>query len=102
MFKLESLGIKPCTKETFDEQQIEKFRNGIEYKEGKYHVELPWISDKVKLLPSNHEIALHVMHRVHDQLSKKQLTAKYSKVFQKQLEEEIIQEIHVKPSDYHK
>ena len=72
MFKLESLGIEGMNNESeFDLNQIEKFKGGIEFKDGKYHINLPWIEEKLPLLPSNHNIALSVLNRVHENLKKK-------------------------------
>ena len=104
LFSLESMGIKVDSKElvSFDKEQIDKFRDGIEFKDGFYNVELPWYPDKVDLVPSNHFVALKVLDRTIKHLKQKGLTAKYQEVFYKQLEDGIIEEIKVSPSDYDK
>jgi hypothetical protein len=102
MFKLESLGVEDFSeKNSFDEDHINKFKNAIEFREGKYHVDLPWMEDKLQLLPSNHKVALAVLDRVYEVLKKKQLISAYEDVFKQQLADGIIQEIEVSPSNYH-
>ena len=102
LFSLESMGIKRDDKElvSFDKQQIDKFKEGITFKDGYYHVELPWFTDKVDLVPSNHFVALKVLDRTLNHLEKKGLTEKYQEVFDKQLQDGIIEEINVDPSNY--
>jgi len=101
MFRIESLGIENMNnKSEFDLIQIEKFKRGIEFKDGKYHIKLPWIEEKVALLPSNHNIALSVLNRVYDNLKRKNLIEAYNDVFEQQLAEGIIEEFMVSPSEY--
>ena len=102
LFSLESLGIKNSDKElvSFDHQQIEKFKEGISFQDGFYNVELPWYPDKITLVPSNHYVALKVLDKTIDHLNKKGLVSKYEGVFDKQLEDGIIEEIQVNPSEY--
>ena len=102
LFSLESMGIKNIDEELvpFDKEQIDKFREGISFVDGHYNVELPWYPDKIHLVPSNHFVALKVLDRTMDHLGKKGLISKYEEVFDKQLEDGIIEEISVKPSDY--
>ena len=104
LFSLESLGIKKDDKEliSFDKEQIDKFNKGITFKDGFYHVELPWYSDKINLVPSNYFIALKVLDRTMFHLEKKGLVEKYQEVFDKQLADGIIEQIDVDPSDYNK
>ena len=102
LFSLESMGIKKDDKEliSFDEDQINRFREGISFKDGHYQVELPWYQDKINLVPSNHFVALRVLDRTIDFLKRKGLVNKYQEVFDKQLEDGIIEEVKVNPSDY--
>ena len=102
LFKFESLGIKSDNSEMidFDKELVKKFEDGITYKDGHYCVELPWYQDKVNLVPSNHNIALKVLSKVILQLQKSGLINKYEEVFDKQLENGIIEEIEVSPKDY--
>ncbi len=102
LFSLESLGIKTDSQElvSIDKEQVEKFREGIEFKDGHYFVELPWQQEKVKAVPSNHNVALKVLDRTLSQLNNKNLTEKYEAVFDQQLADGIIEEIKVDPSEY--
>ena len=102
LFSLESMGIKKSDKEleTIDEEQINRFRAGITFQDGYYNVELPWYQDKIELVPSNHFVALKVLDRTVEHLKRKDLVNKYQDVFDKQLEDGIIEEIKVKPSEY--
>ncbi|XP_064082947.1 uncharacterized protein LOC135198958 [Macrobrachium nipponense] len=103
-FSLESLGIKKCEKElvSFDKEQIDRFREGISFDNVFYHVELPWYTDKIDSVPSNHFVSLKVLDRTVEYFGKKGIIDKYQEVFDKQLEDGIIEEIKVSPSDYHK
>ena len=102
LFNFESIGIKNSDQElvSFDKQQIGKFKEGIQLKDGHYHVNLPWYEDKIDKVPSNSFIALKVLDRTVEHLNKKGLVSKYEEVFDKQLEDGIIEEINVSPSDY--
>ena len=102
LFSLESLGIKKDDKElvSFDQEQIDKFKEGISFDDGHYNIELPWYPDKVDKVPSNHFVALKVLDRTLQHLERKGLTSQYEEVFDKQLAEGIIEEINVNPSDY--
>ncbi|XP_068243599.1 uncharacterized protein [Palaemon carinicauda] len=95
LFSLESLGIKKCEQElvSFDKEQIDRFREGISLDNGFYHVELPWYTDKIESVPSNHFVSLEVLDRTLEYLGKKGLIDKYQEVFDKQLEDGIIEEI---------
>ena len=70
LFSLESMGIKKNGKKlvSFDEDQINRFREGISFKMEHCHVELPWYQDKINLVPSNHFVALKVLDRTLDLL----------------------------------
>ena len=102
LFSFESLGINNSDSElvSYDKEQIHKFKEGIFMKDGHYHVNLPWYPEKVEKVPSNHFIALKVLDRTLEKLNKNGLVKKYEEVFDKQLEDGIIEEIKVNPSDY--
>ena len=102
LFSLESMGIKNDDKElaSYDKDQIDKFKAGIIFKDGHYHVELPWLPEKINKVPSNHVVALKVLDKTMNHLRKIGLTEKYQEVFDKQLADGIIEEIIVHPSDY--
>ena len=104
LFSLESLGIKRDDKElvSFDQEQVEKFKQGISLQDGYYNIELPWLPDKVDLVPSNHNIALKVLDRTISILQRKGLLNEYQEVFDKQLDDGIIEEITVDPTQYKK
>ena len=102
LFSLESLGIKTDDKElvSIDQEQVDRFQEGIKFKDGHYHVELPWHQEKINAVPSNHNIALKVLDRTLGQLRNKNLVAKYEAVFDQQLADGIIEEIKIDPSEY--
>ena len=52
-YAIESLGIKEGTS-NYDDEQIAKFKSSIEFKDGFYHVELPWQEDIIDKVPSNY------------------------------------------------
>ena len=95
LFSFESMGIKTCDKElvSFDKHQIDKFQEGISLKDGFYH-------EKISKVPSNHCIALRVLDRIMEDLNRKGLVSECEEVFDKQLEDGIIEEINVSPSSY--
>ena len=51
-------------------------------------------------MPSNHFIALRDLDRTMEHLNRKGIVSKYEEVFDKQLEDGIIEEINVSPSSY--
>lgn len=104
LFSLESMGIRPNDQESisFDNKQISKFREGIKQIDGHYYIELPWYPDRIEKVPSNHFIALKVLDRTMNFLNKRGLTKKYDAIFSKQLEDGIIEQIEVNPSNYYK
>ena len=77
----------------YDNELVDKFEKGITFTDSHYYVDLPWLEDKVKLVPSNYKIALKV-------LQKQNLVESYEEVFDKQLETGIIKEIEVSLQDY--
>ena len=102
VFSFESMGIKTCHKElfSFDKHQIDKLQEGISLKNGFYYVNLPWYPEKISKVPSNHFVALSVLDRTMEYLNRKGLISKYEEVFDKQLEDGIIEEINMSPSSY--
>lgn len=104
LFSLESMGIKKDNRElvSFDKDQIDKFKEGIIFKDWYYNVELPWYPYKINSVPSNQFVVLKVLNRTEDHLKRKGLINKYQEEFDKQLEDGIIEEIKVKPSNYEK
>ena len=96
------MGIKTNDQEliSFDDQQISKFDEGIQLIDGHYYVNLPWYLDRIENVPSNHFIALKVLDRTVEFLNKKGLIKKYEEIFDNLLEDGIIEEIKVHPSNY--
>ena len=102
LFNLESLGIRESSDaSSVDELKIKEFKEGIEFRDGKYYVELPWYNELIEAVPSNHEIALAILRRVSKKLLLQNLTKNYGDVFRQQLTDGIIEEIKVDPPDYH-
>ena len=81
------MGIDKNDKElvSFDKDKIDQFREGIEFMNGYYSIEIPWFEDKVSLVPSNHFIALKILDKTTDHLKKKDILDRYEDVFNKQL-----------------
>ena len=101
LFSLESIGINEDSDvSSVDEPIIQQFQDSIEFKDGKYHVSLPWYPDKLKSVPSNHNIALSILDKVLDSLHKRGKFDEYNKIFMQQLDDGIIEEISVDPSKY--
>ena len=93
LFSFESMGIKTNDQEliSFDNQQISKFGEGFELIDGHYYVILPWYSDRIENVPSDHFIALKVLDQTVEFLNKKGLIKKYEEIFDNQLEDGIIE-----------
>ena len=86
---------------TYDSDQIKLFSESIEYKDGSYHVKLPWLKN-IKHVPSNYKIALSVLDRVIKNLESKNLFNEYCEVFKQQEKENIIERFHVEPENYNR
>lgn len=104
LFSLESIGLSDLNQELchFDKSEIAKFEKGIVLKDKSYYVSLPWYSDQIDLVPSNHKIALKVLDRVTENLKSKNLLQAYQEAFYKHLDNDIIEKIDVSPENYHK
>ena len=103
MYKLESLGIdEEADQGSIDVVFTKKFQESICFRDGRYHVELPWYEEVLKAVPSNHHVALAALHRVKKRLEAQGLSAEYGKIFQQYEEEGIIEPIHVEYRDFHK
>ena len=96
IFNLESLGIHDENHfSDYNQEQVRHFQNAIEFKDGKYYVELPWHADKLARVPSNHAASLRILDRVTKDLIKTNMSQDYLEVFQQQEREGIIEEIFV-------
>ena len=83
-YSLESIGIKEKDSLAYENDQVEKFKEFISYKDGHYYVKLPWKADLIKQVPSNLKISLAVAERVYDKLGHKGIVDKYEEVFDQQ------------------
>lgn len=48
----------------YDQEKIRKFRESIVFKNKCYYVKLPWLEDKIYLVPPNYSVALGALDRV--------------------------------------
>lgn len=74
---------------------IQKFYQTIEFRDGKYHVELPWYENILKEVPSNFHVALATLRGVKRRLEKQGLTSAYGDVFKQYQREGIIEPIQI-------
>src|SRR5678816_3415239 len=59
LYSLESMGIQEEKDYgTTDKEFITKFHNSIQFIDGKYHIEIPWIQDLLHQVPSNYNVCL--------------------------------------------
>ena len=74
MLSCDSLGIDETNESLsdYDRERVNKFRDGIELKDGEYHVELVY-HDNIDQVQSNNNVALNVMDRVHKKLVSKKI-----------------------------
>lgn len=65
MFSVESLRIRE-QENLFnsDEQMVKTFQWSISFNDNKYYVQLPWVSNKISCVPSNHSVALRALDHV--------------------------------------
>lgn len=99
MFRIESLGISESDNAVVVNEVLEKFDRAIEYKDGHYHVELPF-KEEVKNLKSNWKIAQSTMYRVYQSLKEKKLLDKYTNIFRQQEKDNIIESLNISEKDY--
>jgi len=100
IFSVESLGLDDNAEcSNFDVHKIKCFADGIEFKDGFYHVDLPWLENKIKLVPSNFEVARAVLSRVAKKLINMNLFEDYTAVFEQQLADGIMQELDLSQID---
>ena len=83
-YNLESIGIKDEDDSSFDLQQIQDFSDSISFKDGHYHVVLPWKKDLLDQVPSNLKVSLAVAERVYKNLEKQKIAEDYENVFEQQ------------------
>lgn len=102
LYSLESIGIRDDNLGSIDALLIKKFEDSIEFKRGKYFVELSWYPEVVNNVPSNHHIALASLSRVSKRLTSQGHAKAYGDIFRDQVREGILEEITVSPADYHR
>ena len=75
MFSVESLGI--CEEYSdYDKEQLQKFNDGVVFKQGKYHVKLPW-NERISEVKSNFHVCKAVLERVAHNLRNRDLYQAY-------------------------
>ena len=77
---------------------VSKFEKGIEFKNNKHYVRIPWLP-QIKEVLSNYHVALKVCQRVKQNLINQNLLNEYSNVFRSQVKEGILEQIIVKPHE---
>ena len=103
MLSCDSLGIDEGIDEIsdYDKGKIEQFKNGIQVIDKQIYVNLVW-HDSIKNVPSNHSVALKVLDRVCNKLQSSGKLEDYCNIFEQQKAENIIEEFHCEPKDFHK
>ena len=73
MFSLDSVAYidEPNQLAESDIELVSEFKKGIQFKDDKYYVNLPWKNDLIKQVPSNHKVALSVLNWVTENLEKR-------------------------------
>ena len=92
LFNVESLGITEDSCAS-DEKIISDFKSKISFSDGKYHVELPWIEDKIALVRPNFEVCRSILHRVYEKMKSENLCEEYNNVFAEQLCAGVLEEV---------
>lgn len=85
----------------YDAAMVQKFNEGILFKNGKYFIRLPWIKGKVNLVPFSFNVAYSVLQKVLSLLQNQNAYEEYNNGLQKQLSEGILEQIKVPESDRH-
>ena len=100
LFNIESLGIGEEEIAKSDSELIAEFKHSIEFKDSKYHVELPWKSDLIDSVASNFSVAKAVLSRVVSKLKTDDLYKQYDAVFQQQLADGVLEKIPLSNADH--
>lgn len=66
------------------------FRQSITFKDNKYYIQLPWESEKLSCIPSNHSVAICILDHVAQKLECDGLYQDYLEVFHQQKHDGII------------
>ena len=95
-FNLDSLGIKQEQSE-YDVKQVEAFDSAISLENGKYFVDIPW-NDKISDVKTNFGVCKSILTKVHDNLVNNKLYEQYNDVLKQQLQDGILEEVPIEPS----
>ena len=93
LFTLESIGIPSDKFCAFDDEEISKFENSVELRNGNYLIELPWKTDLISKVPNNFALSKVISKKVYIKNCKDSISEEYSRVFREQLDLGIIEEI---------
>ena len=93
LFSLESIGIVSDKCSSYDNQEIDKFRDSIEFIDGKFHIDLPWNKEIIKEVPSNFKLCKLIAKNVYLKNESKNIAQKYIDVFNEQLDLDIIEPV---------
>ena len=97
---LESIGINPSMS-SYDEMWVRDFEKSIQFKDGYYHVELPWNKDVLKKVPSNYDLSKAIAYSVHKRNTSSNISQAYLDAFAEQENLGIIERIDVKNPSSH-
>ena len=101
MISCDSLGIEDNSEPTisdYDKEKIAQFESSIEIRD-KVYVDLVW-GDNIDQVPSNFSVALAVLDKVTQKLSRKGQLERYNQIFFDQLNEGIIGEFFCDPKHF--
>ena len=92
-WKVESIGVLDKYDSTEDKQAMAKFKETVQFKDGRYEVTWPW-KDKEVELPSNKQLAYGRLKSCVKKLKNRpELLKKYDSIIQDQLEKGVIERI---------
>ena len=91
LLNIENLGIKDESTIAYTDTEVDKFKNSVEFKDGKYFVSLPWRQEVLSRVPSNFGLSKIIAQKV--SLKNGKLDEKYWEVFMEQLNLGIIQKL---------
>ena len=91
LFSVESLGITDnfCD---YDQQQIDKFTEGITFKNNYYYVSLPW-TEKLANVKSNFHVIRAILNKVVEKLHSSDIYDAYHEIIQQQLTDGILEPV---------
>ena len=57
----------------YDKNKIKEFEESIEFRNNANYMDLAWLDDKIKAVPSNYRVALKVLYRTMQSMESKKL-----------------------------